>query len=349
MKSSRLLIYCVIIYTYYDTIREGVILRIKGSFAEILLVWMKQFGYADQEFKTRVQLLAENDWLTVEEWRELLTTSVQMSVNPNIGIAIGSSVLVQHAGVLGYLMLNSHTLAEALDTYILCEKHFYDVNFVEINRTETEWRLSWPDLTGNDNAVFVQVSLSALVTFLRQRFPGSCDLKQITFSGNKPENEEVYKDFFHCDVIFNSTHPGITFDSQSIHKQVHGLLPSDYQRMRNHQLQAFDQVIKINDPFLQRFQHVILSLMPEGKARLPIIANRMNCSTRTLQRKLERYNLSYQLLIDCVRENLAYKYLQGTSLSLAEISLLLGFSDQSAFTRAFKVWTDTTPAKARGV
>jgi len=324
-------------------------LRIKGSFAEILLVWMQQFGYVNQDIRTRVQLLAESDWLTVEEWRELLTISVEMSANPNVGIEIGSSVLVQHAGVLGYLMLNSQSLAEALETYLLCEKHFYDTNFAVLSRSETEWHLSWPDLLGNDNAIFVQVSLSALVTFLRQRFPGSCDLKQIAFSSNKPENTDAYQEFFHCDVIFDSEQPGIIFDSQGIHQHVHGLLPGDYQKMRNHQLHAFDQVIKIDDPFLQRLQHIILSLMPEGQARLPIIANSMNCSTRTLQRKLERYNLSYQLLIDGVREQLAYKYLQGTSLSLAEISLLLGFSDQSAFSRAFKTWTNATPAKVRGI
>ena len=204
-----------------------------------------------------------------------------------MGIEIGSSVLVQHAGVLGYLMLNSQSLAEALETYLLCEKHFYDTNFAVLSRSETEWHLSWPDLLGNDNAIFVQVSLSALVTFFRQRFPGSCDLKQIAFSSNKPENTDAYQEFFHCDVIFDSEQPGIIFDSQGIHLHVHGLLPGDYQKMRNHQLHAFDQVIKIDDPFLQRLQHIILSLMPEGQARLPIIANSMNCSTRTLQRKLE--------------------------------------------------------------
>ena len=324
-------------------------MRINGSFAQILAAWMQRFRYDNPDLSTRVQLISGTDWLSVEEWRGMLGEAARMTGNPHVGIEIGSSVLVQHAGVLGYLMLNSRSVAEALETYLLCERHFYDVNFGSLQRQEDGWSLSWPDLLGNDNALFGQVSLSALVTFLRQRFSGTCDLLEVAFAGDEPDDRQVYEGFFHCNIQFNSTSPGITFDARTIHQQMNDILHGDYQQMRNHQAQAFSRVIEVNDPFLHRLQHVFLSLMPEGDARLPLVARQMNCSPRTLQRKLQNYNLSFQLLLDGVREQLAFRYLQGTNLTLSEIALLLGFSDQSAFTRAFKSWTGTVPSSVRNV
>ena len=245
--------------------------------------------------------------------------------------------------------MNSETLADALETYLLCERHFYSVNFAELRCTETEWALVWPDQLGDENALFVQVALTALVTFLRQRFPGGCDLLSVSFTGEEPENIDFYQQFFACPVNFGSTYPGVTFDGATVYRPVQGLLPGDFHAMRRQQLEAFSSVIRIADPFLQRLQHVLLKLIPEGKASLPRVALELNCSSRSVQRKLSSYNLSYQVLLDGVREQLARRYLLRTSLTLAELPLLLGFSDQSEFSRAFKHWTCVTPGKFRHI
>jgi AraC-like DNA-binding protein len=117
--------------------------------------------------------------------------------------------------------------------------------------------------------------------------------------------------------------------------------------MRLAQQQAFSKAIKISDPFLHRLQQVLLKLLPEGKATLPHVAVELNSSVRSVQRKLASYNLSYQTLLNSVREQLARRYLTRTNLSLAELALLLGYSDQSAFTRSFKGWTDNSPGDFR--
>ena len=119
--------------------------------------------------------------------------------------------------------------------------------------------------------------------------------------------------------------------------------------MRRQQLEAFSSVTRIADPFLQDLQHVLLKRIPEGKASLPLVARELNCSSRSVQRKLSSYNLSYQELLDGVREQLARRYLLQTSLALSELPLQLGFSDQSAFSRAFKLWAGVTPGKFRQI
>ena len=70
-------------------------------------------------------------------------------------------------------------------------------------------------------------------------------------------------------------------------------------------------------------------------------------SGRTLQRKLSADGFSYQQLIDDARRTLAERLLQKTEYSLQEIAFLTGFSEQSAFTRAFKRWAGQTPRSFR--
>jgi AraC-like DNA-binding protein len=70
-------------------------------------------------------------------------------------------------------------------------------------------------------------------------------------------------------------------------------------------------------------------------------------SSRTLQRKLSTEGKTFKQILKSVRKKLAMEYLKDERLSFSEISYLLGFSEQSSFTRAFKNWTGVSPTQAR--
>lgn len=322
-------------------------IRVAGSFTQTLHAWIIRQGFECPELSTRLGLLAGRDSIDVAEWRALLSEAAALAPGQPVGIQIGAEVQVAYTGVLGYLVLNSETLADALETYLLCERHFYSVSFARLQCTDTVWTLSWPDQLGDGNALFVQVALSTLVTFLRKRFPDGCELVAVSLTGAAPSDTGIYEDFFACPVNFESTSPAVSFNAASAYQAAPGLLPGDFQPMRSQQLEAFSSVIRIEDPFLRRLQHVLLKRIPESKATLPRVASELHCSPRSVQRKLRHYNLSYQALLDSVREQLAQRYLLRTSLRLSELPLLLGFSDQSAFNRAFKNWTGVSPGKYR--
>ncbi|MDX1694660.1 MAG: helix-turn-helix transcriptional regulator, partial [Ketobacteraceae bacterium] len=72
-------------------------------------------------------------------------------------------------------------------------------------------------------------------------------------------------------------------------------------------------------------------------------ARRVNMSTRTLHRRLEARGLNFQMLLGKTRRQLAQHYLSDTGLSLSEVAFLLGYSEQSAFNRAFRQWFGATP------
>ena len=70
-------------------------------------------------------------------------------------------------------------------------------------------------------------------------------------------------------------------------------------------------------------------------------------SPRSLQRRLSEAGTSFARTVDAVREERAKTFLRSGDVSLAEASWLLGFSEQSAFTRAFKRWTGVSPTEWR--
>lgn len=84
-----------------------------------------------------------------------------------------------------------------------------------------------------------------------------------------------------------------------------------------------------------------------GDASIERVAKRLSLTPRTLQRKLAELGHSFRSLLDQVRDELARGYLEQNRLSLTEITYLLGYSDPSAFNRAFRRWNDCTPAEYR--
>ncbi|MCA9710747.1 MAG: helix-turn-helix transcriptional regulator [Myxococcales bacterium] len=77
------------------------------------------------------------------------------------------------------------------------------------------------------------------------------------------------------------------------------------------------------------------------------VCDRLGLGERTLQRRLEALGIGYADVLAEVRAERACDYLREPGISLAEIAWLLGFSEQSAFTRAFKRWHGRTPGAWR--
>lgn len=97
----------------------------------------------------------------------------------------------------------------------------------------------------------------------------------------------------------------------------------------------------------QRVRISIAQALSEGVPSISDIASSLGMSARTLQRRLSDTGHSFQNLVDLARRELAQQLLRDTDYSLAEIAFLTGFSEQSAFTRAFKRWAGQTPRSYR--
>lgn len=97
-----------------------------------------------------------------------------------------------------------------------------------------------------------------------------------------------------------------------------------------------------------RIREVLRQRLHDGAPSIGVVARALGTSARTLQRRLSDEGLSFQGIIDALRADLARAYVLRARLSVGEVAARLGYTQTSAFVRAFRRWTGTTPKQLRG-
>lgn len=111
---------------------------------------------------------------------------------------------------------------------------------------------------------------------------------------------------------------------------------------------AADLLERIRDaPAIDPIRRALVESLARGESGIVEVASRLSLTPRTLQRRLAAEGLSFKGVLDEVRRELSRVYLRETRLTLTEVCYLLGYSDPSAFNRAFKRWTGVTPLEFR--
>lgn len=101
------------------------------------------------------------------------------------------------------------------------------------------------------------------------------------------------------------------------------------------------------ESYTSRVRSVLLGLIPSGQISITETAKKLGLSQRGLQRHLMNETTTFQDILKNVRIELATHYLNNSSISLGEISYLLGFHEVNSFTRAFNEWMNTSPGEYR--
>ena len=101
------------------------------------------------------------------------------------------------------------------------------------------------------------------------------------------------------------------------------------------------------DDIAAQLKRRLANLMARGEANADAACRALKLSRRTLQRRLKAEKTSFQKVLKEVRAELAVNYLRDARLKSIEIAMLLGYSNISSFTTAFKSWYDMPPAQYR--
>ena len=101
------------------------------------------------------------------------------------------------------------------------------------------------------------------------------------------------------------------------------------------------------DSFAAALAECLKSYLSVGYPHINLAAQLLSCSVRTLQRRLHEEGTNYSEVVEEARRSSAMHALLKTDTSLPDLAAQLGYSEQSAFTRAFRRWTGTTPNRYR--
>ena len=113
------------------------------------------------------------------------------------------------------------------------------------------------------------------------------------------------------------------------------------------QAEKYLKALNAGDAIASQVKRTLANLMACGEANADAACRRLNLSRRTLQRRLKAEKTSFQKILQEVRADLAVRYLRDERLKALEVAMLLGYSNISSFTTAFKSWYDMPPAEYR--
>lgn len=160
----------------------------------------------------------------------------------------------------------------------------------------------------------------------------------------KPNDESNFQKLFNSPIEFDADINEILFDASYLQEPIDHSDEEFNQLMR----QRADKLMEglISDGSLsQQVNEILQKILPKHEACITSVALSLNMSERTLRRRLSEEGNSFQKILIKLRQDLAHFYLNHTELSMLDIALLLGYSDQSAFTSAFKSWFQKTPSE----
>lgn len=264
---------------------------------------------------------------------------------PTVALFIAQCVNTANLGVLGYLLHACDTMGEALLRLTRYGKLIINnMDQIHIEQVGSNIELQWPDLAHGEY-ILLELGMAVMRQFSLQLAGRPLQLNHVHFTHSLEGQAEHYLSFFGCQVYFNQPSNIMSFPAANLNIPIE---KPDKALLKILQQQAEEALKNLpnKDIFLQQAQRQLMELCQQGEPSLIQLADRLHLSQRTLQRRLAQYDLSFQQLLDDVRQQLCRQYLQ-QQVSLSDIAQLIGYSDQSAFTRAYKRWTGTTPLQQR--
>ncbi|NMQ29555.1 AraC family transcriptional regulator [Candidatus Accumulibacter phosphatis] len=267
--------------------------------------------------------------------------------DPAFGLAAAECWHPSNLGVLGYAWLSSSTLRQGLQRmqrYARIIGDRWGCRCVdETNGLRFVYDHNRSDLVVGH--VMSDYSLALIVAMCRSNFARKLNPVRIFLRRPAPADPRPYQDFYACDVHFGADEDAFvlaTADAEMPLRTANRELAAAFDAILAEQLAAHSK-----EDFISRCQVFLLKQLTSGEPRVDDLVNTLSMSRRTLQRKLREQGTSYHELLEETRYELAKNYLQESTKSVTEITFLLGFSEQGAFTRAFKRWSGAAPRDYR--
>ena len=188
-----------------------------------------------------------------------------------------------------------------------------------------------------------EATLASIVSIIRQVSPDPFSPLDVQLKHPPPASVAAHESYFGCQVFWEKDLDALLIPSEALTRS-NRMGDGAITRFLLTHLDSELQRIATGSSLGQMVQDVIATALSEGVPKVPSVARRLGLRERTLQRRLKEDGLSFQKLVDNARRELAEGLLVQSDYSLAEVAFLTGFSEQSAFNRAFKRWLNQTPA-----
>ena len=277
---------------------------------------------------------------------QLLAASVEATGCEHFGLLLGQSASASHLGLAGFLIRAAPTVEAALDALV---EH---LDLHDEGGTPTLIKTSEMTLLGytveQSGAVAVEhiydMTTAITCNIMRALCGKTWRPSEVMLARRRPSDTEPYRRFFNAPVQFDAELSGIAFRNRYLQQPV----PSADALLFDHLEKAASD--------LHALQHLSLTDALSAQLRNGLLrrqwsaaemATTLGLHERTLYRRLHAAGTSYRQVLDKVRNSTSLQLLKNTDMSVVQIADYMGYTNSSAFIRAFSRWTGTTPIKWR--
>jgi AraC-like DNA-binding protein len=283
--------------------------------------------------------------LPIENFQSLWQRASEVTGDPAIALRVSTMAKANTLGIIGYLASTSVSVRSSLElvkglTPLLLEGVECEL---ESDDDAAFFRCT-TSATSDSTPFIVEYAIGLTVTISRIIGAAGTDPLEARFSYSAPAHADEYRRILQLPIRFDAGESGVLFPLS----MMDGSNPSADAALRQVlERYAVDQLARLptNASFRQRVRGCIVSMLPLGGLAADTVAAQFSMSNRTLRRRLQEESTSFQELHDEVRIELAIHSLTHEGRGIEEVAILVGFSDPSAFTKAFRRWTGQTPAE----
>jgi len=274
---------------------------------------------------------------------------LKLSGDPLIGLHVGMGTTTLLHGMVGFLIQSCKDIDQSIQ--VLCRygpvaspmvEYRYTVNDVatlEITQNKM-WLMKHPEPARHANDFLFAAIVNTCCTLSGKRVvPLRIELAYTM------REISTYRNFFGCDVLFNKEANRIVIRKNDLSTP---LLTSDQSMFQLfNTIMADKQALLAGNSMTENLKHI---LFMQFKGRIPTIeeaAAALNITPRHLQRRLLQEQTTFRATAGAIRKEIALQLMQNPAIKISEISDILGYSDLTAFRKAFKSWTNSAPRALR--
>ena len=294
------------------------------------------------------QMLREQpvSFLKTDEYFALWRAIGELSTNPAIGLSLGTENRTERFHPIGLAALSSDTFGAGMDQMARYKQITCPEEILQ-EKDDEEWSIQFHWLLAKEIEPPVLIDCAFAWVLSIGRHGTRTRLSPIRVELVQPRKHvKAIERHFGCPVICGASRNAIIFRASDARRpfvtrnaELLGMLaPQLEQELKQNNL---------DENFIDRVRIAIQEKLTGRRPTIEDIADALHISSRTLQRRLQDENSSFQRVLEDARHHLARNYLVNPVLELNEAAYLLGYEDSNSFVRAFRTWEGVPPARWR--
>lgn len=310
-------------------------------------------GVDSQELLRRLKLDSSTfsrpeSFIACADFARLLEEAARATSDDTFGLHFGARSNPKNIGPLAYAVLNAPTIAAAVDVaarYLHVHNEAVNIS-VSATPQLVYLRYVHSNVGLEELRQLNEYSMAVTLNVLRMMVGSQWAPREVQFAHKAPQDIAEHLGLFGAPVLFGYAINALVVEREFFDRAVPAADPRLFEIMRRYLDDVLGKIPPEDAP-LASIRRAIAESLREGGPNLRRVAQKLAASPRTLQRQLKQYGLEFKNLVDDTRRQFALDYLKNPNDTLTEIAFLLGYSEVSAFNRAFKRWTGKTPLDYR--